>query len=82
MYATTYTVKTANYTDALGYCPQAPNCYPSVTPKCGVTRIREAYGPGVFCHNFHVSLTPVVNGTCVGYALSTEAPGPGPCTSQ
>ena len=81
IFAVTYSVKTSNYTDASGYCSQGSNCNPYVIPKCSVTQIKEAFGPGVFCHNFHVTLTPVVNGTCT-VGVSQEVAGPGPCTPQ
>jgi len=81
IFAVTYSVKTSNYTDATGYRSQVSNCYPSVTPKCPVTSIREATGPGVFCHNFHETLLPIVGGVC-RLGVSTEAAGPGPCTPQ
>lgn len=81
-FAVTYSVKTANWTDAGGYCPQVSNCSPYVIPKCNVPRIKEAYQAGIPCHNFHATLTPVVNGVCATLGVSTEAGGPGPCTPQ
>jgi hypothetical protein len=81
IFAVTYSVKTANVTDSSGYCPQVNNCNPWCIPKCSITQIKEGYGPGVACHTFHETLTPVVFGVCT-LGVSAVATGPGPCTPQ